>query len=240
MSEDADKGGSAGPLEVVIGDRRYRRAPYARPETGNLYSVRDKARGERIIEVAETSPDGAAVHVVTVDGGRRSKQPVRLTVESLERQAAKGWCSLLVPVEIDEAGAASPPAASSTTSNVTMRLDVQNFSRCCADIARSNVRYDTQLIKDVAEGPFRAGNYAQAFLTFEQLAVGFTSAVSSSRRAIADGRRALTAEKGKLSGKEIQERTAAFVRSERLISAAERSFATILEGLRMYLRTQPD
>jgi hypothetical protein len=90
----------------------------------------------------------------------------------------------------------------------------------------------------VGDGPFRAGNYEQAFITFEQITVGFTSAVAASRRAIADGRRALLAQKGKLSGKEIEERKAAFVRSEQLISAAERSFATILEGLRMYLRTQ--
>ena len=84
----------------------------------------------------------------------------------------------------------------------------------------------------------RTKNYEQAFLTFEQLAVGFNSAVANSRRAIADGRRALTSEKGKLSGKEIQDRTAAFVRSENLIHTAEREFATILEGLRMYLRAR--
>ena len=46
----------------------------------------------------------------------------------------------------------------------------------------------------------------------------------------------LSAEKYKLSGKEILERTAAFVRSENLIHTAEREFSTILEGLRMYLR----
>ena len=70
------------------------------------------------------------------------------------------------------------------------------------------------------------------------MAVGFNSAVANSRRAIADGRRQLTAEKGNLSGKEIQERTAAFVRSESLIHTAEREFSTILEGLRMYLRAR--
>ena len=95
-----------------------------------------------------------------------------------------------------------------------------------------------RLIKDVADGPFRAGNYEQAFLMFEQLAVGFNSAVANSRRAIADGRRCSASEKGKLSGKEILERTAAFVRSENLIHTAEREFSTILEGLRMYLRVQ--
>jgi hypothetical protein len=89
-------------------------------------------------------------------------------------------------------------------------------------------------------GPFRAGNYEHAFRTFEQLALGFTTAVSNSRRAIADGRRKLTSEKGKLSGKEIQERTAALVRSEQLIHTAEREFSAILEGLRMYLRTRQD
>jgi hypothetical protein len=119
-----------------------------------------------------------------------------------------------------------------------MRLDSQNFGRCCADIARANIKFSTQLIKDVGDGPFRAGNYEQAFLTFEQLAVVFNSAVANSRRAIADGRRALNAEKTNLSGKEIQDRTAAFTRSEQLIHTAEREFSTILEGLRMYLRAQ--
>ena len=119
-----------------------------------------------------------------------------------------------------------------------IRLDSQNFSRCCADIVRANIKFSTQLIKDVADGPFRAGNYDQAFLTFEQLAVQFNSAVGNSRRAIADGRRTLMAEKNKLSGKEVQDRTAAFVRSEQLIHTAEREFSTILEGLRMYLRAQ--
>ena len=117
-----------------------------------------------------------------------------------------------------------------------MRLDSQNFGRCCGDIARAKINFSTQLIKDVGDGPFRAGKYEQAFLNFEQLAIGFNSAVAASRRAIEDGRRALTAEKGNLSGKEIQERTAAFVRNEQLIHTAEREFSTILEGLRMYLR----
>jgi hypothetical protein len=119
-----------------------------------------------------------------------------------------------------------------------MRLDIQNFGRCCGDIIRANIKFGTQPIKDVADGPFRAGNYEQAFLTFEQLAVGFNSAVANSRREIADGRRTLTSEKGKLSGKEIQDRTAVFIRSENLIHTAEREFATILEGLRMYLRAR--
>jgi hypothetical protein len=48
----------------------------------------------------------------------------------------------------------------------------------------------------------------------------------------------LSAQKGKLSGKEILERTAALVRSENLIHTAEREFSTILEGLRIYLRVQ--
>jgi hypothetical protein len=71
---------------------------------------------------------------------------------------------------------------------------------------------------------------------FEQLSVGFNSAVAGSRRAIEDGRRAMAAEKEKLSGKEIQERTAGFIRHEQLIHTAEREFSTILEGLRMHLR----
>jgi hypothetical protein len=230
------------PIEVIIGDRHYRKAPYVPPEKEILYSVRDKARGERIIRVIAKSPDGSLVQVETLEDGRPSKQPIQLTVDSLARQAEKGWCNVLLPVaEKEEPQAhANQPAASDNAANVIMRLDIQNFGRCCADIARANIRFDTQLIKDVGDGPFRAGHYEQAFLTFEQFAVGFSSAVASSRRAIADGRRALTAEKRKLSGKEIQERNAAFVRNEQLIHTAEREFSKILEGLRMYLRTQQE
>jgi hypothetical protein len=228
------------PSDVVSGDRHYRKAPYAPPEKGALYCVRDKAGRKRIIRVAAQSADGTVVHVETLKEGRPLKQTVEVAVDSLARQAAKGWCSLLLPIaESEEAPAVgSPPADSGMAANVTMRLDIQNFSRCCADIVRANLRFDTQLIKDVGDGPFRAGNYEQAFRTFEQFATGFNSAVANSRRAIADGRRTLTAEKGKLSGKEIQERTAAFNRSERLIHTAEREFSTILEGLRVYLRAQ--
>lgn len=226
--------------EVVSGDAHYTKAPYVPPAEGNIYLVRDKAKGERIIRVTGTNPDGALIDVETLRDGKPSNQPIQLTVESLARQAAKGWCSLLIPAAENEdvSAAASRPTTSDRAARVAIRLDSQNFSRCCADIVRANIKFGTQLIKDVADGPFRAGNCEQAFLTFEQLAVGFNSAVASSRRAIADGRRGLTAEKGKLSGKEIQERTAAFIRSEHLIHTAEREFATILEGLRMYLRAQ--
>ena len=227
---------SSPPLEIVSGDRRYTKASYAPPEMGSLYSVRDKAGRDRIIRVIGKSPDGTLVQVETLEAAEPSKQPIQLTVDSLTRQAAKGWCCLLLPVaEIEDAAAADQPKAPNAAANTTMRLDSQNFGRCCADIARAKINYSTQLIKDVGDGPFRAGHYEKAFLTFEQLAVGFTSAVASSRRAIADGRRALTAEKGKLSGKEIQERSAAFIRNEQQINAAEREFSTILEGLRMYL-----
>ena len=226
-------------VEVVSGDQRYEKSAYAPPEIGALYSVRDKAKGERIIRVIAISSDGALVQVEILEEGKPSKQSIQLAVDSLARQAAKGWCSLLVPVvENVEAAVASRSADADSLSNATLRLDIQNFGRCCGDIVRANIKFGTQLIKDVADGPFRAGNYEQAFLTFEQLAVGFNSAVANSRRAIADGRRALTSEKGKLSGKEIQERTSGFIRSENLIHTAEREFATILEGLRMYLRAR--
>jgi hypothetical protein len=159
-------------------------------------------------------------------------------VESLARQAAKGWCSLLVPIALAQPAeaAGNEPAAAEVAGNPIMRLDIQNFGRCCSDIARANIQFDTQLIKDVGDGPFRAGQYEQAFLTFEQFAMGFTSAVATSRQKIAEGRRALNAEKGNLSGREIQERTAAFIRHEQLIHTAEREFSKILEGLRTYLR----
>jgi hypothetical protein len=234
-----DNSASAKPVEIAIAGVRYRIAPYSPPEPGALYSVRDKRGAERIIQVSSAPPDAAVIEVRTLDNRRRSNRPIRISADSLARQAAKGWCSRLLRVAENAPPAAEqpepPPAAAAT-----MRLDVQNFSRCCADIARAGIKFDTQLIKDVADGPFRAGNYNQAFIHFEQFALGFTSAVAASRRAIAEGRRALAAQKTKLSGKEIQERTAAFVRSEQLINAAERSFSTILEGLRMYLRAQPE
>jgi hypothetical protein len=221
----------------VSGSARFTRAPYTPPENGAFYTVRDKTSGERIIRVIGKSPDGTLIQVEPLKDGKPSK-PIQLAVESLARQAAKGWCSLLLPItgSVDAPAIVSRPESSNATANVTMRLDIQNFSRCCADIVRANIKFDTQLIKDTGDGPFRAGNYEQAFLTFEQYALAFTSAVANSRRTIADGRRALTAEKGNLSGKEIQERTAAFIRNEQLIHTAEREFSTILEGLRMYLR----
>ncbi|HEX5472963.1 MAG TPA: hypothetical protein VFW73_13810 [Lacipirellulaceae bacterium] len=228
------------PSEIVSGTLRFRRENYSPPSIGSTYSVRDKDGSERIIRVLRISDDGTRVQVVTIEAGLASPQPVQVSVDSLKRQATKGWCRLLVPIgEFAEAPTGTLEAdASNCEANLAMRLDSQNFGRCCADIARANIKFSTQLIKDVADGPFRARNYEQAFLTFEQLAVGFNSAVASSRRAIADGRRILVAEKGKMSGKEIQERTAAFIRSEQLIHTAEREFSTILEGLRMYLSAQ--
>ena len=228
------------PREVVVGTRRYKKVAFASPEENSVYCVRDKAKGERVIRVVRVNPNDT-VQVVVLRDGASSNQPIELTVESLAKQAAKGWCSLLVPVNEDEAAhVPNPRGAEPATTNVLMRLDIQNFSRCCADIVRANIKFDTQLIKDIGEGPFRAGSYEQAFLTFEQIALGFTSAVTNSRQAIAEGRRALNDQKGKLSGKEILERTAAFTRSEQLINTAQREFSTILEGLRMHLRAYQD
>lgn len=225
--------------EPAVEVSQYRKAPYVAPERGTIYSVRDKAGKDRIIRVTSKSPDGAMVQVEVLEDGEPSKRPFELAVDSLARQAAKGYCRVLVP--LDDSGhepAAGPHDASDSFTNALMRLDSQNFGRCCADIARADIKFSTQLIKDVGDGPFRAGKYEQAFLTFEQIAIGFNSAVAASRRAIAEGRRELTAEKGNLSGKEIQERTSAFIRSEQLIHTAEREFSTILEGLRMYLRAE--
>jgi hypothetical protein len=239
-SETRLEANSAAPHEFVIGGERYIKAPYAPPEKYALYSVHDKAKGERIIRVVATSPDGKLVQVEILDAAKPAKHSLEITVESLARQAVKGWCRLLRrdAEHREPPAAAGQPAALDSAASGLMRLDSQNFGRCCADIARANIRFDTQLIKDVGDGPFRAGNYEQAFRIFEQCAVSFTSAVASSRRAIADGRRLLNAEKGKLSGKEILERTAAFTRGEQLIHTAEREFSTILEGLRMYLRSR--
>jgi len=229
----------APPSEITIGNRAYTKAAYVPPEIGALYCVRDKSHGERIIRIVNKSPDGSTLQVEVLKQGRTSKLPVEVAKESLTRQAAKGWCSSLRPIDNEQIAAArSRPATSDPNAIATMRLDIQNFSRCCADIVRANIKFDTQRIKDVCDGPFRAGDFEQAFLTFEQFATGFNTAVASSRRAIADGRQALIAQKGTLSGKEIQDRNAAFTRSEHLIHTAEREFSTILEGLRMYLRAQ--
>jgi hypothetical protein len=227
-----------GSPTVIIGERRYTKAPYAAPEIGALYAVRDKAGSERIVRVIAKSPDGTSIQVVKVVEGKISKTAVELPVESLAYQARKGWCSRLIAVEDEEAANVGQPDAAEASSNATMRIDSQNFGRCCGDVVRAKINFNTQSIKDVGDGPFRAGKYEQAFLNFEQLAVGFNSAVAASRREIAEGRRQLTAEKGNLSGKEIQERTAAYIRSEQLIHTAEREFSTILEGLRMYLRAE--
>jgi hypothetical protein len=231
------------PIDVTSSGARYTKAPYVPPQVGNIYLVRDKLKNERVIRVTGVSADGALVQIQTLKDGEPSTQTIELPVESLARQAEKGWCSLLLPSvedkDEDAAEVAIAPAAPDPVAGSTIRLDSQNFSRCCADIVRANLKFSTQLIKDVADGPFRAGNFDQAFLTFEQLAVQFNSAVGNSRRAIADGRRTLAAEKNKLSGKEVQDRTAAFLRSEQLIHTAEREFSTILEGLRMCLRSQP-
>ena len=225
---------------IVIGDRHYIKKSYSAPEVETLYCVRDKGGGDRIIRVLGVSGDGAKVQVVVLDAGKPERQPIELATESLARQALKGWCSLLAPIGIEGAIAtgANQPDDAGDGGNATMRLDIQNFSRCCGDIMRANIKFDTQRIKDVGDGPFRAGQYERAFLQFEQLATGFVAAVGNSRRIIADGRRQLNDQKGQLSGKEIQERSAAFTRGEAQIHTAEREFSTILEGLRMYLRVE--
>jgi hypothetical protein len=227
------------PVEEYSERPQYRKAPYAEPQQGTIYEVRDKSGSDCVIRVIGKSPDGKLVQAEVLVDGKARKRPIQIAVDSLARQAAKGYCRVLVPISEGEAAAASDPSAEADSpTNVLLRVDIQNFGRCCADIVRADIKFSTQLIKDVGDGPFRAGKYEQAFLTFEQLAIGFNAAVAASRREIADGRRQLTAEKGNLSGKEIQERTAAFIRSEQLIHVAEREFSTILEGLRMYLRAE--
>lgn len=227
-------------LTIFVGERGYVKKSYSAPEVDSLYCVRDKGGGDRTIRVVGISGDGAKTQVVVLDAGKPPRQPIELATESLARQALKGWCSLLVPIATAGASltAANPQEGVDDNGNATMRLDIQNFSRCCGDITRANIKFDTQRIKDVGDGPFRAGQYERAFLQFEQLATGFTAAVGNSRRLISDGRRQLADQKGQLSGKEIQERSAAFTRSEAQIHTAEREFSIILEGLRMYLRAE--
>jgi hypothetical protein len=227
---------AATPRGIEIAGQRFEKSAYEPPTPGTMYCVRDKAVGERIIVVIEVNADETSVVVDTIDDGKRSSHSIQISVDMLARQATKGWCSTLKPVDEPAPAAQEAPSPADAPSTIHMRLDSQNFGRCCADIARANLRFSTQLIKDVGDGPFRAGDFEKAFLTFEQLAPSFNSVVAASRRTIADGRRQLIAEKGKLSGKEIQERTAAYIRSEQQIQTAEREFNAILEGLRMYLR----
>jgi hypothetical protein len=239
MATCGTSGGDSTAIE--IDGQQYESAEYIRPRLGAMYIVRDKLQNEHVVRVIAIGPDGDALQLEVFAGGRPSKKTIQLTVDKLAKEAAKGRCNSLIPAGSADVSwtAASSNAAvrpEPEVSGAMLRLDIQNFGRCCGDIARANLKFSTQLIKDVGDGPFRAGKYEQAFLNFEQLAVGFHSAVAASRREIADGRRALTAEKGNLSGKEIQDRTAAYVRSEQLIHTAEREFSTILEGLRMYLR----
>ena len=63
----------AAPVEVVCGESRYVKAPYAPPEMGSLYSVRDKAKGERIIRVIAIDSDGGQIQVEILEEGNPSK-----------------------------------------------------------------------------------------------------------------------------------------------------------------------
>jgi hypothetical protein len=223
--------------EVVLGTARYAKAPYAPPEIGSMYVVRDKSKGERIVRVIGKSPDGERIQVELLEEGQPTNNPIEVAVDSLVRQAAKGYCNLLEQIVETAPSETEPsdPIAMREFDGAIMRIDIQNFGRCCASIVRAKLKYNTQLVKDVADGSFRIGQYEKAFYMFEQLTVGFGAAVTASRQVISEGRRKLQHDKDRLSGKEIAERTAAFVRSEQLIYAAEREFSTILEGLRMYL-----
>ncbi len=220
-----------------VSSDHYKKAPYAPPEVGSVYCVRDKTKGERIIRVIAKNLDGTFIQVEMLEQGQPANKPIQVAVDSLARQAEKGWCNLLLPVAegtADKSDSSAEPAAP-RGDDTLMRIDIQNFGRCCASIIRAKLKYNTQLVKDVADGSFRIGQYEKAFYMFEQLTVGFAAAVTASRQVISEGRRKLTHDKDRLSGKEIAERTAAFVRSEQLIFAAEREFSTILEGLRIYL-----
>jgi hypothetical protein len=229
--------------QITSGDRLFEKEPYAPPVPGCLYSVRDKRKGERIVRVVDVSQDHKQIQVRVLKDGHAATGPIPVAVDALDRQAEKGWCNRLKPVDSQEHEpvdsheheevAESQPADSSPTSTAEMRLNPQHFHRCCGEIVRAQIQFDPHVIRDIGDGPFRAGEYEQAFQKFEQIAVMFTGAVANSRRAIANGRRELAAAKLKLSGPEIQQRTAGYSCSEQLINTAEREFATILEGLRL-------
>jgi hypothetical protein len=242
----------------------FEKEPYAPPVPGCHYSVRDKHKGERIVRVVDVSQDHTLVQVRVLKDGHAATGPIPVAIEALDRQAEKGWCNRLTPVEVlakepadqraeepveahqeepvdfhEEApNAESQPVASSPTSTAEMRLNSQHFHRCCGEIARAQIQFDAHVIREIGDGPFRAGDYEQAFQKFEQIAMLFTAAVANSRRAIGDARRELAASKLKLSGPEIQQRTAGFARSEQLINTAEREFNTIFEGLRLCAQAQ--
>src|SRR4051794_99661 len=84
--------------EVTAGTKRYRKVTYTAPEAGMELLVRDKSGAKRIVQVTAICHDGLTIEVVTVEDGKPSEQSVRLAVESIARQAAKGWCSRLLPL----------------------------------------------------------------------------------------------------------------------------------------------
>src|SRR6478609_6713444 len=241
---------------VVISDMVFEKEPYAPPEPGSMYSVRDKQKCERVVQVVDVSEDHKQVQVQVLEHGHATTKPIPVAVEALNRQAEIGWCNRLksvaahddmpesVEAHDDAPEAESPTAPSSpspTTSpspNAEMGLDAQHFHRCCAEIARANILFDTHIIRDIGDGHFHAGDYEEALKKFEQVAMMFSAAVANSRRAITDGRRGLAASKSKLKGKESQDRIAEYVRSEQLINIAARDVTTILEGLRQCVQAQ--
>src|SRR5262245_50841845 len=181
--------------EIASGDMLFEKEPYAAPEPGCLYSVLDRRKGERIVRVVDVSEDHRQVQVEVLENGQAATEPIPVAVDALDRQAEKGWCNRLKPLDSHEEApdAPSEPAASSPVSTAVMRLDSQHFHRCCGEIARANIQFDTHVVREIGDGPFRAGDYEQAFQKFEQISIMFTAALANSRRAIADGRRDLAA-----------------------------------------------
>src|SRR4051812_38455625 len=84
--------------DVVSGTAHYRKCPYAPPQQGMLYSVRDKSGADRIVQVVARSDDGLMLQVATVENGKLASEPLQLPAEALARQAAKGWCGVLIPI----------------------------------------------------------------------------------------------------------------------------------------------
>src|SRR5262245_20802699 len=123
---------------VVISDMLFEKEPYAPPEPGSMYSVRDKQKCERVVQVVDVSEDHKQVQVQVLEAGHVATKPIPVPVEALDRQAEVGWCNRLKSVEAhdDTPDAESPTAPSNPSPTAEMGLDTQHFHRCCAEIAR--------------------------------------------------------------------------------------------------------
>ena len=56
----------------------------------------------RIVRVVDVSEDHREVQVEVLKDGHAATEPIPVAVDALDRQAEKGWCSRLKPVDSHE------------------------------------------------------------------------------------------------------------------------------------------